>query len=42
MYPKMWEASGVGYSELVTKLIGFAFEKHAEEEKLMFSYAELN
>ncbi|MGZ3747330.1 MAG: D-alanine--D-alanine ligase family protein [Pseudobdellovibrionaceae bacterium] len=38
MYPKMWEASGVGYTELITRLIGFAFEKHAEEEKLMFSY----
>jgi D-alanine-D-alanine ligase len=42
MYPKMWEASGVGYSDLVTKLIGFAFEKYAEEEKLMFSYLALN
>jgi D-alanine-D-alanine ligase len=42
MYPKMWEASGISYSDLVTKLIGFAFEKHAEEEKLMFSYLALN
>jgi D-alanine-D-alanine ligase len=42
MYPKMWEASGLGYTELITKLIGFAFEKHAEEEKLMFSYAALD
>ena len=42
MYPKMWEASGVSYSDLVTKLVGFAFEKHAEEEKLMFSYSALN
>lgn len=42
MYPKMWEATGVGYTELITKLIDFAFEKHREEEKLMFSYAALN
>lgn len=42
MYPKMWEASGVSYSDLITKLIGFAFEKHAADEKLMFSYAALN
>lgn len=39
MYPKMWEATGVSYSDLVTQLIGFAFEKHSEEEKLMFSYS---
>jgi D-alanine-D-alanine ligase len=26
MYPKMWEASEIGYTELITKLIGFAFE----------------
>ncbi len=38
MYPKMWEATGVGYTELITKLIGFAFEKHAEDENLRFSY----
>lgn len=42
MYPKMWEATGVGYTDLITKLIGFAFEKHAEEEKLLFSYLALN
>ena len=42
MYPKMWEATGVGYTELISKLIGFAFEKHAADEKLMFSYAALN
>lgn len=42
MYPKMWEATGVTYSDLITKLIGFAFERHAADEKLMFSYAALN
>jgi len=42
MYPKMWEATGLAYTELISKLIGFAFEKHAADEKLMFSYAALN
>jgi D-alanine-D-alanine ligase len=41
MYPKMWEASGVSYTDLVTQLIGFAFERHAADEQLMFSYSEL-
>jgi D-alanine-D-alanine ligase len=30
MYPKLWEASGVGYSELVQRLISLAMERHAE------------
>ncbi len=28
MYSKLWEASGIPYSELITKLIELAFEKH--------------
>ena len=27
MYPKLFEASGIGKSELIDKLIGFALEK---------------
>ncbi len=27
MYPKMWEATGLKYSELITELIQYAFEK---------------
>lgn len=42
MYPKMWEATGVSYSDLVTQLIGFAFDKHAADEKLIFSYEALS
>ncbi|MGE5085794.1 MAG: D-alanine--D-alanine ligase family protein [Bacillota bacterium] len=38
MYPKMWEASGVSYKELITKLITFAFEKHEADAKLKTSY----
>jgi len=30
MYPKLWEASGVPYPELIDKLIELAMERHAE------------
>jgi D-alanine-D-alanine ligase len=33
MYPKMWEASGVSYPELVTRLIDLAIERHGSEQK---------
>jgi D-alanine-D-alanine ligase len=38
MYPKMWEASGVSYSELLDKLIGFAIERHQAKKKLKTFY----
>jgi D-alanine-D-alanine ligase len=28
MYPKLWEASGLSYRELVDRLIGLALERH--------------
>ncbi|WII70715.1 D-alanine--D-alanine ligase family protein [Bdellovibrio sp. 22V] len=40
MYPKMWEATGVGYKELITKLIGFGLERHKDEQKLKTSYLD--
>jgi D-alanine-D-alanine ligase len=33
MYPKLWEATGIPYSELVTRLIDLAFERHAERQR---------
>ena len=30
MYPKLWEASGVGYSELIDRLIELALERHED------------
>ena len=33
MYPKLWEASGVSYSELIDRLIELALERHAAERK---------
>lgn len=38
MYPKLWEASGVAYPELVDRLIELAFERHAQKERLMRTY----
>lgn len=34
MYPKMWNATGLGYSELIDKLIELAFERAAEDKAL--------
>jgi D-alanine-D-alanine ligase len=33
MYPKLWEASGVSYRELVDRLIELAIERHERERK---------
>jgi len=38
MYPKLWEASGVPYSELIDRLIALAIERHAEKNKLRTKY----
>lgn len=34
MYPKLWQASGISYSELVDRLIQLALERHKKENKL--------
>jgi D-alanine-D-alanine ligase len=39
MYPKLWEASGVGYSELLTRLIELAFVRHQRKQKLKREWA---
>jgi len=33
MYPKLWEATGVGYAELVDRLIQLAVERKAERDR---------
>jgi D-alanine-D-alanine ligase len=33
MYPKLWEASGLPYSELIDRLVELAIERHAREHK---------
>lgn len=37
MYPKLWEASGLGYSELITTLIELALEQHQRDQQLQSS-----
>jgi D-alanine-D-alanine ligase len=38
MYPKMWEASGVSYRELIDRLVTLALERHAEKRRSSFEY----
>ncbi len=40
MYPKLWEASGMSFTELVSRLIDHAIERFEEEKRLKSSYAE--
>ena len=37
MYPKLWEASGISYRELITRLIHLAVERHEREQELATS-----
>jgi D-alanine-D-alanine ligase len=37
MYPKLWQASGLSYTELITRLIELAIERHAEKSKTKYS-----
>jgi len=37
MYPKLWGASGVGYQELIDRLIQLAMERHHEKKKNRYS-----
>lgn len=34
MYPRLWQASGLGYTELITELIELAIETHAQHAPL--------
>jgi D-alanine-D-alanine ligase len=37
MYPKLWAASGVSYSDLIERLIQFGLERHEEKQKNQYS-----
>ena len=39
MYPKLWQASGIGYKELIDRLIALALERHAEKQQTAFALA---
>ncbi len=38
MYPKMWEASGLPYSDLLDELIRLAMDRHAQKKALSTTY----
>ncbi len=38
MYPRLWEASGVSYSDLINRLIELAIERFEREERLKTSF----
>ncbi len=37
MYPKLWAASGLGYKELIDRLIQLALERHQEKKRNRYS-----
>ena len=37
MYPKLWEASGLGYSDLISRLIQLALDRHADKQRNRYS-----
>ena len=37
MYPKLWQASGLSYTELITRLIELALERQAEKDRTVYS-----
>jgi D-alanine-D-alanine ligase len=37
MYPKLWEASGISFRELIDKLIGLALEMHSEKARTKYA-----
>jgi D-alanine-D-alanine ligase len=37
MYPKLWEATGIPYSDLITRLIEFALERHEDKNRNTYS-----
>ncbi|MBI4428201.1 MAG: D-alanine--D-alanine ligase [Ignavibacteriales bacterium] len=38
MYPKLWQASGISYPELLDRLIKFAIERHQSKQSLKTKY----
>ena len=38
MYPKLWEASGISYTDLISRLIELAIERFQHEQTLSTSY----
>jgi D-alanine-D-alanine ligase len=38
MYPKLWEASGISYTDLIDRLIQLALERHSDRSRSATSY----
>jgi D-alanine-D-alanine ligase len=38
MYPKLWEATGISYSELISRLIDLALDRHRDRQRSQTSY----
>jgi D-alanine-D-alanine ligase len=41
MYPKMWEASGLAYGDLIDRLIELALQRHERRARLKKAYVPL-
>lgn len=39
MFPKLWEASGIPYTELVDRLVDLALERHADKARSLTTYS---
>jgi D-alanine-D-alanine ligase len=39
MYPKLWEASGIAYPQLVDRLIELALERHRDKNRTRYHYS---
>jgi len=40
MYPKLWEASGISYPELLSRLVDLAISRHEKKKKLVREFRE--
>ena len=40
MYPKLWQATGISYPELIDRLIGLAIERFEDKNQSETSYVE--
>jgi D-alanine-D-alanine ligase len=38
MYPKLWEATGIPYAELIDKLIQFAIERYEDKKRITYDF----
>jgi D-alanine-D-alanine ligase len=39
MYPKLWEASGIPYTELIDRLVDLALERHTDQARSLTTYS---